>query len=224
MQFSLPPDGLIYTEFVLSRSKDLIAQNIWHGIEENRLTRWLNNFQGDLQRYFAARILDALMYRSDDQTKSMVTHLFQRTLPDLARSRSLPLDLACAFESLQSDVDPLIRIVPVTPTNQAEMASGPLVTRLVRRHLELNKNWILQPAAAARTSKFVVFIDDFIGTGCQFRKFIKHRSLAHLLHNRQCCYVALAAHSEGVRNLKHGIPPSPRLWRRVSNTPAQHLS
>ena len=70
------------------------------------------------------------MYRSDPQTKSMLTHLFHRTIPDVARHHNLSTDLHSICDRLQWKHEPDIRLVPVAPARQATMASGPLITRL----------------------------------------------------------------------------------------------
>lgn len=209
MRFSLPPDGLTYTEFVLSRTRRLIACSIWHGIEETRLNRWLNNFNGELRRYFAARILDTLMYRSDLQTKSMLIHAFQRTLPDLARIRSLPTHLNSAFDLLRRAGDPSLRVVPVEPKHRAATASGHIIARLISRHLGLHKDWILSHTDVGPSTPFVIFVDDFVGTGTQFERFVSQAHLAHLVAERRCCYIALAAHRDGLRHLKQRFPHLP---------------
>ena len=186
MPFSLPPDGRTYTDFVLTRARQLIACNIWGGIEETRLDRWLNNFQGDLRRYFAARILDMLMYRSELQTKSMLAHLFQRTLPDLARARSLPGHLTTAFDLLRRNGDPGLRVVPVEPKAHADATSGGIIARLIRRHLGLGRRWILSHDEVTARTPFVIFVDDFIGTGTQFSRFLSQPHLGDLVSHHRC--------------------------------------
>ena len=206
MSFTLPPDGPTYTDHIIARSKDLIAHNIWQGIDDLQLSRWLNNFPGAEQRYFAARILDILMYRSDPQTKSMLTHLFQRTIPDIARQHGFGPHLQSVCDRLQSKQEPDLRLVPVTPSPQATMASGPLVTRLAQKHLNLRKQWIIPHRKISPQTPFIVFLDDFIGTGMQFSRFIKQANLTHLITERRCCYVAVAAHATGIKNLRDEFP------------------
>jgi hypothetical protein len=45
----------------------------------------LTNFQTNEERYFAACVLDALIFRSEQQTISLFRHLFLPVIPDLAR-------------------------------------------------------------------------------------------------------------------------------------------
>ena len=209
MPFELPADGPTYTDHIITRSCDLIAHNIWQGMEEVRLGQWLNNFPDPEQRYFAARVLDTLIFRSDSQTKSMLTHLFQRTLPDVAWHYSLPSDLHSAFDRLKARTEPKIRVVPVVPSQHSAMASGPLIARLIRRHLDFNRRWLISQARVRKTKHFVVFVDDFIGTGDQFSNFLTQHNLTYLIREQRCCYVAIAAHSDGIRNLRSSFPELP---------------
>ena len=206
MPFTLPPDGPIYTDHIISRCRDLIAHNIWQGIDDIQLGQWLNNFPLAEQRYFAARVLDVLMYRSDPQTKSMLTHLFHRTIPDVARHYSFSSHLHSVCDRLQRNHEPELRLVPVSPARQAAMASGPLITRLAQKHLNFRKKWIIPHRKIRSTTPFVVFLDDFIGTGTQFSRFIRQANLTHLIAERRCCYVAVAAHATGMKNLRNEFP------------------
>ena len=206
MPFVLPPHGAAYTDHIIARCRDLITHNIWQGIDDLQLNLWLNNFPNAEQRYFAARVLDILMYRSDPQTKSMLTHLFHRTIPDLARSHNFATDLHSICDRLQSNYDPEVRLVPVMPARQATMASGPLITRLAQKHLNFRKKWIIPHRKIRSTTPFVVFLDDFIGTGNQFSRFLKQERLTHLVTERRCCYVAVAAHSTGIDSLRDEFP------------------
>ena len=88
--FVLPKDGAIYSDKIFNRCRDLIAYQVWSGIDVARLDAWINNFQTQEEQYFAACVLDALLYRSDDQTLALSKQLFQRVLPDAQRLSSLP--------------------------------------------------------------------------------------------------------------------------------------
>ena len=86
------------------------------------------------------------------------------------------------------------------------MASGPLITRLAQKHLNFRKKWIISHRKIHSTTPFVVFLDDFIGTGTQFSRFMRQANLTHLVTKRRCCYVAVAAHVTGIKNLRDEFP------------------
>src|SRR5438874_796228 len=100
--FQLPKDGAIYTDSIFGRCHDLIAYGVWSGIEEHRLDTWIANFTTDEERYFAARVLDNLVYRSDKQTIALMKQMFQRVIPDLARSRGLDAALHVIYRGFQN--------------------------------------------------------------------------------------------------------------------------
>ena len=201
MSFQLPTNGEQYTNYIIDRAKALIKCNVWEGINELDLNQWLNNFQSPTNRYFAARILDTLLYRSQPQTISMLKHMFQRTIPNIARQHELPSQLCSAYEHLQRLEEPHIRLVPVIPRPQYTSSSGPLVTRLIDQHLRFNSNWIITLDKIKSTTPFIVFIDDFIGTGDQLSSYLRKHNLEYLVTEQRCCFVALAAHNDGIDRL-----------------------
>lgn len=206
-QFCLPKDGPIYIERVFSRCKDLITFSIWNGLHLSRLRSWINNFTTDEERYFAARLLDALIYRSTDQTLSLLVQLFQRSLVDLTRLD--PPSTGPIFnwlERLSGDCDPGIRLVPVWQTTDPISKSAGTILRFMKRHLHVNENWIIQPpdidsCVTAGVSIFV-FVDDFLGTGTQFSDFITAERLRPYLTSAYFVYAPLVAHAIGMQLLE----------------------
>ena len=79
--FALPRDGIVYTDTVFSRSRDFISYDVWSGVELHRLDQWIANFRTEEERYFAAKVLDALIYRSGEKScdkKNASAEGFQR--------------------------------------------------------------------------------------------------------------------------------------------------
>jgi hypothetical protein len=66
--YHLPDRATTYVDSVVQRCENLIGSGIWSGLEVKQLRAWLANFLTPLERYFAIRILDHLIYRSDSQT------------------------------------------------------------------------------------------------------------------------------------------------------------
>ena len=126
-----------------------------------------------------------------------------------ARHHGLRSELLSAFDRLQTKTEPHIRVVPVVPSQQPTMASGPLVTRGIGKHLDFDRKWMITHNQARSTKHIVVFVDDFVGTGTQFSTFLRRHRLTHLVHERRCCYVAVAAHSTGIQHLRSTFPQLP---------------
>lgn len=83
--FKLPRDGKIYIDQIVERCTSLIQCGIWGDMHPSHLRRWMKNFTTDEEKYFAACVLDSLIYRSKSQTIALIRQLFQRALPDLTR-------------------------------------------------------------------------------------------------------------------------------------------
>ena len=79
-QFTLPQNAKTYVNNVKDRSFALITHNIWNGVKSIDLKRWFKNFEGDLEEYFAACILDALIFRSEDQLVAQARELFTKKI------------------------------------------------------------------------------------------------------------------------------------------------
>lgn len=208
--FQLPKDGAIYTEAVFSRCRDLVSYGVWSGIQPHRLDTWIANFETVEERYFAARVLDALIYRSDLQTVALMKQLFQRIIPDLAWHEGLDSALRSIYASLQNDtVDPGVRIVPVIPPGESPTKSGPTVARMLRRHLGFHKGWFVSPDDVSRqlcSVQRLVFVDDFLGTGQQFGEFLSDTGLHSLLSSACFIYAPLAGHTKGLMDLRLAFP------------------
>lgn len=207
-RFSVPPHGPSYPTVVLSRSLDLIERGIWAGMKAVRLRRWMKNFVSDEDRYLAACILDALIYRSDEQTTALVKHLFQRSLADLVRIDSCPLGYIDDWlNRLRGDADPKIRLVAAVKQTDPLHKSAHIVSRLMKRQLAIRPNWVAKPweiaGHLARGTQVLVFVDDFLGTGQQFEELIEQENLKWLFGKTYVIYAPFVAHESGIAYLKH---------------------
>ena len=203
-RFRLPSDGETYTNSVFERCRDLITYKIWDGIEPYRLDSWIRNFRTKEERYLAAKILDALIYRSKEQTIALAKQLFQRVLPDLQRSTHIAQALGSVYDGLKGIADPNVRLVPVTVPGRP-VQSGPSVGRILQRGLRFSKEWFVDCSAVTdrlTDGHAVIFIDDFLGTGTQFVEFVCSTGLHAAIETGKCVYVPLVAHKDGIEHLK----------------------
>ena len=206
----LPKDGSIYTENIFDRCRDLVRYDIWAGIELRKLNLWISNFRSPEEQYFAARVLDSLIYRSNRQTIALMKQLFQRIIPDYAHQLRLHQSLQNIYYEMQQDsVDPSIRIVPIVPPYDSPTKSGPTIARMLRRELGFKDKWIIYPhevvANALKVNAFV-FVDDFLGTGLQFYSFLKDAKLEHLIPLTCSIYAPLVGHEEGIKLVRALVP------------------
>ena len=208
--FQLPPDGSIYTNTIFSRCRDLIGYHLWSGIQRSRLDAWIANFRSAEERYFAARVLDALIYRSDDQTISLLRHLLCRVVPDHSRIHGLPDCLQNVYAALRDpNVDPRVRVVPVIPPSSPPTKSGPIIARHLKRILRISERWIIYPnqvVGQLGSTDAIIFIDDFLGTGEQFSNFLADTGLDACVSMSSFIYVCLAGHEQGIGVLQTAFP------------------
>jgi hypothetical protein len=212
--FTLPADGEVFISEILQRSEDLIDAGVWAGLSHVGLQTWLQNFVSSVERYFAACVLDALIYRSDQQTIAMMEQMLDRVMPDLIRiyppSTAPQHDWGRLLQRSKKRSDPRIRLIPVIRTEDPPTKSGPLIARMYRRHLHLDDSWMIWPwqmkLAVADGVTAVVFIDDFLGTGSQFSRFVKQFEITAELKNVYAVYAPLVAHRTGVERLAAEFP------------------
>ena len=209
-KFGLPRDGIVYTDTVFSRSRDFISYDVWSGIELHRLDQWIANFKTEEERYFAAKVLDALIYRSDRQTIALMKHLFQVTLPDYSRKMCLPESLRNPYSSMKdASKDPGLRVAPVLPDHSSPTKSGPTYTRDLKRHLRFSENWITFGSDAIQYLDQIdalIFIDDFLGTGQQFGEFLVTSGLSDDLAKANVIYAPLTGHYRAMERLRTDFP------------------
>lgn len=206
--FAIPERAETYVRDITQRCEELVESQIWRGIDIPRLRAWLANFTTPAESYFAARILDAFIFRSDPQTTALMIQLFQRSLPDMIRRAGVatgPIeDWLVRLRDLRDD--PGIRLVPVIGQTDPPTKSGPLVCRLMKRHLRLNDKWMIWPVqierARRRGIRTFLFVDDFLGTGNQFLNFIRSLRLAARYDNECFIYAPLVAHKKGIDRLR----------------------
>ena len=212
-EFMLPKDWRIYIQEILDRCENLIHYSIWNGIHVTRLRRWISNFITDEERYFAACVLDFLIYRSEEQTLALIKQFFQRTLPDLARLNPMPIPQIHDWEYAlrhSPPLDPGIRLVTAVRQSDPHTKSAHVIARYMKRYLSVNESWIIKPwEIVDHLRKGIVtfiFIDDFLGTGDQFKTFLKMESLSNLFNSIYAAYVPLVAHVKGIDYLRHHFP------------------
>jgi hypothetical protein len=201
--FDVPKDGLTYTRAIFQRSDDLIRYGIWGDLDSSRLHRWISNFRTKEERYFAACILDGLIYRSKKQTDALIDQLLTRVLPDITRLATSPQGhVADWLTKLRSPVtDPGIRLVAVAGKDDPVSKSAYHIARMLRRNFGVNERWFIKGWDVRQQRilgvKIMVFIDDILATGEQFVDFMSIENLIPL-EDTYMVYAPLVAHRMGI--------------------------
>lgn len=223
--FTLPKNGPVYTGIILERCQRLIRSGIWTGIKQTQFNIWLNNFQNDTERYFAACILDVFIYRSEEQTISMMRDLFDLELPSLAVLKQISIlrseNLKPYLRAEPPQDERPVMIVPVIRMDEPPTKSGPMIARMLKQNLNINQNHIAWPWQVSLWKKkfgteVVLFVDDLLGTGTQIKRFIHAFNLQESIEEMACVYCPLVAHEKGVKRVRKKFPS-------LSLVAAEHL-
>ncbi|MDT7543144.1 MAG: hypothetical protein QOE33_3048 [Acidobacteriota bacterium] len=211
--FQLPKDGQTYHTEIIDRCTELINYGIWGGLHISRLRSWMNNFSTDEEKYFAASILDHLIYRSKEQTIALIDQLFHRIIPDLTRLDPSPIGrIETCLPDLQNDLsDPGIRLVAAVKQKDPTTTSAPEISRFMKRHLSISESWIAKPweipSLIDKGIRVFIFIDDFLGTGEQFIELLDEENIdKELIERAYFVYTPLVAHEVGINNIKAKRP------------------
>lgn len=208
--FHLPRDWRVYSDQILERCASLIQYGIWGDFKSSQLRRWMNNFTTDEERYFAACVLDTLIYRSKDQTLALIRQLFQRSLTDLTRLDNTPQgqieDWQDLLQTEPSIRDSGVRLVAVVKKTDPPGKSAQVIARYMMQDLSISRRRLSNPWEIKRHinngANIFIFIDDFLGTGDQFDEVVSSEHLAPYFSTFYCVYAPLVAHIEGIKHLR----------------------
>lgn len=208
--FVLPMDGVTYIHTVKDRSSDLIKFGIWEGIEASDLRSWFKNFNGDLELYFAACLLDNFIFRSKKQTLSLEKELLIKHIPKVLKKYGCRFDDARDFILYLQKYQDFIRLVEVVNKGDGPEKSSPVLLRHLRREFGVLSSAIIKPDSIKteleQGIKCFIFIDDILATGDQFKALYKAYDLSNLLSDSIVIYAPTVSHESGVKNLSISLP------------------
>lgn len=170
----------VFYSNVKNRCEKLIEYGIWQGIDILQFKSWLNNFKSDREKFFSALILDSLIYRSEEQVKSMLFDLLTRDLHNIWRLNNDALyDPGNNPLTLLTRRNPAIdfRIVTAVKSNDPDTKSGYHIVFLLNHHMGVRSEWIIKPSEIEHyynqgISCFVL-LDDISCTGEQMDNIIE---------------------------------------------------
>lgn len=206
----VPDNASAFIDRVIDDCRLLIDTGVWSGIKINDLDIWLRNFKDDAEMYFAACVLDKLIYRNQQQVAELVRFLFQRTLPDLLRFHKiseLPDDnLEGYFKNKRPENCP-VRFVAVMKNSDDVSSSSSVILRVFKHEFKINENFFISPkniedAVEKKGVRLIIFIDDIVGSGKQFNTFISNSRLKKAMQKAFFVYTPLIAHQKGIDAIK----------------------
>jgi len=221
LSFSVPKGADNYSSRVISRIHQLSEAGLWD-IPLPRLLGWLDGFHGQEQKYFAACLLDSLIYRTPGQFSASLVSLYRGACCH-ASLPILPIKHDLALVNLLRDryKDPKIRLVPVICDSDPPSKSGPLVMRRLKKELGISEKWMIWPwqikAAVSEGVKLIILVDDMLGSGSQMEEFCKKENLKQEIGEAKVIYAPVVAHKNGIRHLR-------KIWPELTVVTAELLN
>lgn len=205
-----------YYQLTVRRAELLIKTNILD-IKHLTLQQWLNNFSDIRAQYLAAHLLDAMVYRSDDMIKSMLRHLIEMELPLALEEKGY--DISGSMNAFLSSLSngstscPIRFVALDGGFDKTPGKSGGIIIRHLREAGLIHKNISIRPESIAKTDpeklkgvRYLVMVDDFVGTGTQFDKFAKHYNIESWAEQYAVIYLSFMAHDHGINTIKKNFP------------------
>lgn len=181
---------------------------MWN-IRKANFDGWINQFHDLDEQFFAACLLDQLIFRTSQQFEASLRSLFRSNLNGKLFPNDQDLHL---LQVITSRSDPGLRLVPVICETDPPTKSGPLVLRRLQRILQINQNWMCWPWQASElingneNISTIIFVDDFLGTGKQFKKFFNDWNFHQNSQDVDYFYAPVVAHEQGIKYLTTKLP------------------
>ena len=159
------------TQMIDSMTRDLRGMQLWPLAASFNVEGWLGNFV-DEDRVFANSLLESFVYLGKPLVNAHLVGAFQQISVDVGGNFA---QLSTAIDIWKSFCSSAL-FVPVEGETSGPAESGNVLGRLVRDTLRISENNIQKAREALLRIKrgersVVVFVDDFSGTGLQFREF-----------------------------------------------------
>ncbi len=166
---------------------------IWDATLKTAARRWMTNFNEDEQQH-AAALLDAFLFFSDDLVNRLFVAGFDALATEVTAQATTYAEKKRVWQKFRDEV------LITHPTGEMPNVtdSGYAFARRARQRLGIDQAHILEtsdvlPMVAGNSSRTVLFVDDFVGSGDQFCN-TWHRSYATA--QGQLSFAALAARKD----------------------------
>lgn len=175
----------VFYSIVKNRCEKLIEYGIWQGIDTFQFKSWLNNFKSDREKLFSALILDSLIYRSEEQVKSMLFDLLTRDLHNtwrisndsLYEPNNNPLTL---LKRRNPSID--FRIVTAVKSSDPDTKSGYHIVFLLNHCMDVRSEWIIKPSEIESYYRqgisCFILLDDISCTGEQMDSILEEINIS----------------------------------------------
>jgi hypothetical protein len=209
MSFSLPKNHQYYVKTVIKKIKNYILLGIWDNTDLSSLNSWLKNFKTDKEQYFAALLLDKIVYKNELSIQSSLNKMFHITLPNLLEQHNVynQTDLQEWENDLKNpNEDQSLPFKFSTITSEKELGdSGSDYMRRLRKYYLVNRKLLIRIDSNKPSHvTTLIIIDDIIATGEQVKTFIEENS-KHINQYKYVIFMPLLAHIKGLNAVKEKV-------------------
>lgn len=194
---------------VIDRCEALKRAQLWPSEPRMRPRAWLENFD-DNDKIIAASLLDKFTFCNEETVNSLLYTAWHSIGDGLQKGPDAPtaVDLISALTNAV--------FTPIESEDPNRTDSGNLMCRKARQILKIDETLVVDPKKAlelAKTSKTVVFFDDFVGSGDQFistwnREYLPSESFLTVQRqtNFTAIYITLITTDYGLENIHRCAP------------------
>lgn len=214
MPFTVPEGHEGLSRQVFQRFRSLVTNGVIDVVTTTGFDAWRQNFRTDEEQYFAAQLLSAAVIRIPKMNQSSYRQIAEVIVPALLRESDLwnfryVDEWEQALRSRRPGVS--IRFMPVDgqlldagPGNSADS-----VVRDFRLAARVGDGYLVR-ADDQRIwedpPQLLIFLDDLLGTGDQFRRFATRYRVDELPATTRCAYVPLMASVHGMQAVSAAFP------------------
>ncbi|MHA6965823.1 phosphoribosyltransferase-like protein [Zobellella denitrificans] len=206
--FQAPVNWESYYDNIILKCEGYIDSGYWEEIDKIKLRGWLTNFKTAEERYFSACMLDALVFRTRKMVDASFRDIASSKIPKFLYQNGVEIN-----DNLDNWIDRItagdnvpFRFIAIENVDNKTGKSGSLVIRSIKESLDLAGHLTPPYEKIPKIPKdvnFLVFVDDFAGTGEQFDSFFKEKIKPLLRLNMKILYTPLAAHKRAIEYIKN---------------------
>lgn len=182
VNFCIPEYCERYMKHITHKMHFFTSSNIWdHHIRKGNVILWLKNFNDNFGRYIAHKILDNFIYYSDPEVEAICIYLVDLLKREIIFKHFLK-DKTIPCESyINEEWEKVLKSLRFIPVKDTDPATSGLVLCQKLKTIGIDSDLITFshsiPKLINDGIKYIIFIDDFIGTGKQASTFFNNKDL-----------------------------------------------
>ncbi|RRZ86995.1 hypothetical protein [Erwinia sp. 198] len=164
----------------------LIKFNYWDNLTVRKLHGWLSNFKSREEKYLAAAILNSIIFRSEKAKLALSENIFHILLPQILEENDV-----YTIKNIKEWINDLngrscrelpFRFAAINNVDGRAVKSGEVILSAIQKQFFESTLTVSLDAANSLIEKgkikALIFFDDIIGTGTQFKTFYEKSLLS----------------------------------------------